>query len=56
MEDKEEGLAEGRAEEKRNAVIAFLANTEFSVEKIASILGVATAFVTKKKDETKVRK
>lgn len=52
MEGKEEGLAEGQ----RNAVVALLANTEFSVEKIASILGVSAAFVSKVNDESKIRK
>jgi hypothetical protein len=60
MEGKEEGLAEGfargQAEERRNAVVALLANTEFSIEKIAGILGVSTAFVIKVNDEFRVRK
>ncbi|MCS3797370.1 hypothetical protein GGD38_002729 [Chitinophagaceae bacterium OAS944] len=52
MEGKEEGLAEAR----RNAVVALLANTEFSIEKIAGILEVSIAFVIKVNDESKVRK
>jgi hypothetical protein len=56
MEGREEGLAQGLAEGQRNAVLALLTNTEFSVEKIASILGVSTAFVSKVNDESKVRK
>jgi predicted transposase YdaD len=56
MEGKEEGLAEGRAEERRNAVVALLANTEFSIEKIAAILEVSIEFVIKVNDESRVRK
>ena len=56
MEGKEEGLAEGFARGQANAVVALLANTEFSIEKIAGILGVSTAFVIKVNDESKVRK
>ena len=46
---------EGRAEERRNVVVALLTNTKFPVEKIASILGISETFVKKVKDETKVR-
>lgn len=52
MEGKEEGLAEGQ----QKAVLALLANTEFSIEKIANILGLSTAFVVEVNDESKVRK
>jgi hypothetical protein len=53
MEGKEEGLAEGFA---KGQVVALLANTEFSIEKIASILEVSIAFVIKVNDESKIRK
>jgi flagellar biosynthesis/type III secretory pathway protein FliH len=60
MEGKEEGFAEGQAEGftrgLANAVVALLANTEFSIEKIAGILGVSTTFVIKVNDESRVRK
>jgi hypothetical protein len=36
--------------------MALLANTEFSIEKIAGILEVSTAFVIKVNDESGVRK
>ena len=63
MEGKEEGLAEGlaegfargQAEEWRNSVEALLTNTEFSIGKIAGILGMPTAFVQKVKDEMKAK-
>ena len=51
-----EGFARGQAEERRNAVVALLANTEFSIEKIAGILAVPMTFVIKVNDESKVRK
>lgn len=58
MEGKEEGLAEGfakgQAEERRNAVLALLKNTDFSVAKIASVLNVSEAFVKKVKDESRI--
>jgi predicted transposase YdaD len=55
MEGKEEGLAEGRAEERRNSVIALLTNTKFSVAEIASILGTSVAFVNEVKEESESR-
>jgi hypothetical protein len=36
--------------------MALLANTEFSIGKIAGILGVSTAFVIKVNDESRIRK
>lgn len=45
----EKGIEKGRLEEKENSVKAFLANTEFSVEKIASLVGVSVPFVEKVK-------
>jgi hypothetical protein len=53
---KMEGKEEGRAEERRKAVMALLANTEFSIGKIAAILGVSIEFVIKVNDESRVRK
>jgi flagellar biosynthesis/type III secretory pathway protein FliH len=58
MEAREEGLAEGyakgQAEERRNSILALLANTEFSVQQIASIFGVSESFVDKVKKESKI--
>jgi hypothetical protein len=58
MEGREEGLAEGyakgQAEERRNSILALLANTEFSVQQIASIFGVSESFVDKVKKESKI--
>ena len=63
MEGKEEGLAEGlaegfakgQAEERRNSVIALLANTKFPVAEIANILGISEAFVNKVKEGSESR-
>jgi flagellar biosynthesis/type III secretory pathway protein FliH len=49
---KEEGLKEG----KENSVKVFLANTEFSPEKIASLVDVPLALVKKIKKEMRSKK
>ncbi|HWK08179.1 MAG TPA: hypothetical protein VNS58_31335 [Puia sp.] len=46
----EEALEQGRLEEKANSVKAFLINTEFSEDKIASFIGVPVSFVEKVKE------
>jgi hypothetical protein len=46
-----EGIKKGRAEEREKAVRAFLANTEFSVEKIAELVEAPIALVRKIKKE-----
>jgi len=48
---KEEGLEEGRKEEQEKSVRIFLTNTEFSVDKIASLVGVSIPYVEKIKKE-----
>jgi len=57
MEGLQKGLERGRAEERENASIVFvqnlLANTEFSIEKIASLANVSLGFVTKVKERQK---
>ena len=45
QEAREEGRAEAFEESNKKAVKAFLTNTEFSVEKIASLVDVSVAFV-----------
>jgi hypothetical protein len=45
-----EAREEGRAEALEEAVKAFLSNTEFSVEKIASLVKVSVPFVEKVKE------
>jgi hypothetical protein len=47
----EEGMEKGRSAEKENSVRLFLANTEFSPEKIASLVEVPLALVEKIKNE-----
>jgi len=43
------GIKKGRLEEKENSVKAFLNNTEFSADRIASMVGVSVSFVEKVK-------
>jgi predicted transposase/invertase (TIGR01784 family) len=45
MVGKEEGIAEGRMEEKTEIVKRLLADKEFSIKKIATITGVSVDFV-----------
>jgi len=54
-EGLQRGLQKGRAQERVKSVRAFLTNTKFSVEKIASILGVSTAFVEKQKKSLQLK-
>jgi hypothetical protein len=46
----EEGREEGRREEQEKSVKAFLANTDFSVSKIAGLVGVSVSLVKKVKE------
>ena len=50
-----EGLEKGRAEGQEKSVRIFLAHTEFSPEKIASLVGVSVAFVEKIKEELRLK-
>ncbi len=58
-EAKEEGILEGiekgRAEEQEKSVRIFLAHTEFSPDRIASLVGVSVAFVEKIKEELRLK-
>jgi predicted transposase YdaD len=54
LEGIEKGREEGRAEEQEKSVRIFLAHTEFSPEKIASLVGVSVAFVEKIKEELRL--
>jgi flagellar biosynthesis/type III secretory pathway protein FliH len=47
QEGIEKGLEKGRKEERKEFVRSLLANTEFSPEKIAKLVGVPVAIVEK---------
>ena len=51
----EKGIEKGVVKEKENSVRAFLANTEFSPEKISELVGVPVARVEKIKKELKAK-
>ena len=59
MEGLQKGLERGRAEERENTSTAFvqnlLANTEFSIEKIASLANVSVDFVKKVQERQKAK-
>ena len=48
---KQEAKEEGRIEEREKPVRLFLKNTEFSVSKIANLIGVSVSFVKKVKEQ-----